>query len=206
MWDSTLALVAPYGSRGTVRPMTPDVATVMRAAWPVLMRLELVQHGSTANLDPTHGSRNVEGPDVPQGESNPPHVIYRERIANAASGALAEVALEDARDELRHCVKRTRAVGTEETLSELKARIVADGGGWTPHEVSIVARCTTRLVRVARMEANRHPENGYPLPPEGVDVWTWAADLRERGLSLRQVALATGLKRSTLAERLARVA
>jgi hypothetical protein len=182
--------------------MAPDLAAVLAQARPVLARLELVQHGGTMNLSPTKGSHNADSALVPQGEANPPHLVHRERILEAPTPEAANAALDDARDELRHATRRTLVVVREETLADLKARIIDEGAGWTPREVSIAMRCTERLVRVARTEANRHPETGYGLPPEGVDVWAWARELRAQGLSLRQVALVTGLARSTLHDRL----
>lgn len=182
--------------------MSAANAAVLAEARPVLARLELIQHGATSNLDPTRGSRGAETPVLPPGERYPPHLVYRERIETAATPGEAKVALDEAREVLAQATRRTLVVVREETLEELKARIVRDGAGWSPREVSLAMRCTARLVVVARTEAGRHPDTGYPLPPEVGDVWDWARELREQGLSLRQISMITGLARSTLADRL----
>jgi hypothetical protein len=66
--------------------------------------------------------------------------------------------------------------------------------------VSLACRCTPTLVRQARIEAERNPETGRE---EG--SLEQARDMLERGMSLRQVAVLTGIPKSTL-HRHARVA
>jgi hypothetical protein len=177
-------------------------AAVVAEARPVLAQLALLPHGTTTSLDPTKGSRNSETPLRPAGELHPPHEVYAQRILAAPSDAAARAAIAEAADVLAHYRRRTFAPVREETLDELKARILTDGGGWAPDEVARNMRCLPRVVRVARIEANLHPETGYPIPEAQDDTWAWAADLRDRGLTLRQIAAITGLALASLSRRL----
>jgi hypothetical protein len=80
-----------------------------------------------------------------------------------------------------------------ETLVELKTRIVKTGAGWTPQEVALAVRCTPTFVRNVRTEFDRNPETGKV---EG--SLEHARALLTQGLSLRQVAILTGIPKSTL--------
>ena len=168
-------------------------------ARPVLLALALLPHGTTTSYDPTSSARNAEAPLLPAGELHPPHEVYGTRLLEAASDALAASLAREAADLLDHYRRRGLPAVREETLGALKARIVSDGAGWRPDEVARTMRCLPRLVRVARIESNRHPETGYALPEPAADDRAWALELREHGLSLRQIEQATGLSRSTLA-------
>jgi hypothetical protein len=86
-----------------------------------------------------------------------------------------------------------------ETLDDLKARIL-ELEGWEPRDVSLACRCTPTLVRQARIEAERNPESGRE---EG--SLEQARAMLDGGMSLRQVAILTGIPKSTL-HRHARVA
>lgn len=89
--------------------------------------------------------------------------------------------------------RRPEPADESETLDQLKARIVETGNGWTPKEVALAMRCTPTLVRAARLEADRHPETGKI---EG--SVEHARELLANGCSLRQVAILTGIPKSTL--------
>jgi hypothetical protein len=101
--------------------------------------------------------------------------------------------LELAREELERWRRRPEPPDEAETFDELKTRIVKTGEGWTPKEVALAMRCTPTLVRAARMEADRHPETGKI---EG--SIERARELLSTGHSLRQVAILTGIPKSTL--------
>lgn len=166
----------------------------------VLLALALLPHGTTMSFDPTSGARNAEVPPRPPGELHPPHEVYARRLLEAASDALAASLAREAAELVGHYRRRGLPAVREETLDALKARIVRDGAGWRPNEVARTMRCLARLVRVARIEANRHPETGYDMPAPVVgEPNAWARELRAHGLSLRQIEQATGVARSTLA-------
>lgn len=89
--------------------------------------------------------------------------------------------------------RRPEPPGEAETLDELKARVVKTGAGWTPAEVALAMRCTPTFVRATRIEADRNPETGKI---EG--SIEHARELLATGHSLRQVAILTGIPKSTL--------
>jgi len=122
-------------------------------------------------------------------------------LARAYGEQLSDL-LGEAQAELDAWIRRPLAPDTAETLEDLYARIVEDGWGVTASECARAMRCTPTLVRRARLAAGRHPENGYHLPGAGTDVYVWACSLDAAGLTVRQIALVTGLPKSTLHDHL----
>jgi hypothetical protein len=106
-------------------------------------------------------------------------------------------ALRGARSELSHIRRRRFAVGVVRDGDDLRARILAEGGGADADVVAQALRCTPTLVRRTRVAAGRDAERGRVL-----DVELDARALHDAGLSLRAIALATGVARSTLHDRL----
>lgn len=115
--------------------------------------------------------------------------------------ALAELT-DAARHDYDTTVRRPLAPDTTETWEELAARIVRDGWGCTADDCAMAMRCTPSMARRARLAEMRHPDTGYALPAR-MDAVAWAVQLDAAGLSVREIAMVTGVAKSTLHDRLA---
>lgn len=136
--------------------------------------------------------RSAEGGVLPAGEHEAPGDYWLSVYLRAHPADQEEI-LALALEALQTWRKRPEPPSEGETLAEFKARIVATGEGWKPREVALALRCTPTLVRAARLEADRNPETGKV---EG--SVEHARALLADGLSLRQVAMLTGIPKSTL--------
>ena len=133
----------------------------------------------------------------PTGEGAPLHDAWGERFDAAGDDDLPAL-LAQARADLDAWIRRPFAPDTTETWEELAARIVADGWSVSANDCAIAMRCTTTMVRRARLAAGKTPDYGYPLPEGDPDRVTWARALNDAGLSFRQVQALTGVPKSTL--------
>jgi hypothetical protein len=168
----------------------------------VLIRMALISYGAVQSYRTR--TQGGEGDGKPSGEAMPLHDTWALIFDGARDeDHMAELVVA-ARAELDGWIRRPMAPGTTETLEELSGRIVADGWGISADECSRAMRCTTTLVRRARLGAGRHPENGYSLPSRSRNPMTWAFKLDAAGLSLRQIEALTGVPKSTLHDRLSR--
>lgn len=129
---------------------------------------------------------------LPTGEAHPPLEHWAALLPMC--GTIEEIrgVLEMAQSELRDWKRRPDPPPEGETLVELKERVLSYSG-WEPKDVALACRCTPTLVRRARTEAERNPETGRE---EG--SLQHARDLLAQGMSLRQVAILTGISKSTL--------
>ena len=134
----------------------------------------------------------------PAGEPEPPWVYWLDLYVGAPEHERSDIEAR-ARAYLEAWRRRPEPPSEEESFDQFKARIVEAGESWTPQEVSLALRCTPTLVRQARLEADRNPETGKP---EG--SVEHARTLIAQGLSLRQVAMLTGIPKSTLSDALRR--
>ncbi len=183
----------------------PGETTIPADVRVLLAELELLSHGSTQNVRPAPGGQGAEGRVFPPGESRPPHVELRARYVACRSDrgrreviAAMGAALKEARG---LDVDRSRVV--EETADELAARIVKTGEGLRVAEAALIFRCTPSMVRRARLAGECEAEFGKPLAPVRVDPQERAdraevLRLRSVGLSVRAIALSTGVARSTV--------
>jgi hypothetical protein len=135
----------------------------------------------------------AERPALPSGESSPPLEYWLELLPRCQTiEEVAELILR-ANAELEAWRRRPEPPPEGETFDDLRARIIDEGEGWTPHEVALAMRVTPTLVRNVRSEAERDPEYGRP---DGSLAHGIA--LLDAGLSLRQAAQITGIPKSTL--------
>lgn len=170
----------------------------------LLARMSLISYGSVQRFG---GRRGVEPERIgPSGEGEPMAELWAFEFDRARTDEDLFWLLEEAEDDLNSWTRRQLAPDTTETLEELCDRIVSDGWGVTANECAMAMRCTPTLVRRARLGANRNPESGHALPEPQADRMAWARALDKVGLSYRQIEALTGLPKSTLHDRLRRVA
>lgn len=145
--------------------------------------------------------READGQPLPSGESDPPLDYWLDLWMAASSDAERRLIVQAARSELAAWKRRPDPPPEGETGEQMVARLIRDGEGWRAEDVALAFRCTPRLVRRWRGEHDRNPETGRI---EG--SLAHAQDLIERGLSLRQVAMLTGISKSQLHRSLDRAA
>jgi hypothetical protein len=162
----------------------------------LLLRMELVSYGTVAQFGPRARSANRQL--RPPGSSTPMADYWRPVLEAERDPVRLRDLRAEAQADLDSWLRRPLAPDTTETLEELCARIVRDGWGVTADDCSRAMRCTTSLVRRARLSAMRHPETGHHLPVRTADPWRWAHHLDAVGLSVRQIAALTGVPKSTL--------
>jgi hypothetical protein len=172
----------------------------------LLAQLELISHGSTASWNPAGG--HSEPSPLPFGESAPPHLVLRERYLEADDDAGRSRAVEAMRRELKHArgyVDRSHVVG--ETRHEETLRIIKEGEGFTPAEVSLRFRCTPTRVRAVRLATGRDAEAGRliegenPNPGDDVEAAKRAAvRMKQHGMSIRLIGMELGKPKSTISD------
>ena len=168
----------------------------------VLLRLELVSHGSTQAWNPSGGfSGEPDDKIVTLVASRPtfPHLQWRQRYEKAASaGDWLEcgAVLRAATAELEAWTRRTAPRIEGKPLAEI---LIEDGEG---HEAEVVARrfgVDAAFVRRRRLAVGRDVETGKKLvvtaQDDQVDV---AATLHRRGLSQKEIALTLGISQPTV--------
>jgi hypothetical protein len=163
----------------------------------ILVGLAMLSHGATQNWD----SDGRGGYDAvsPPGELSPPHLEFKYAWDDA--GTLEELAavVASAREYLETHRRRPEVEVEGETAAERDARMIDEGEGWSAKEVALMFRCAAADVRRARIVASRDPETGRTVEtPPGTSPIEAAKMLRERGMSLRAIELATRIPRSTL--------
>jgi hypothetical protein len=181
--------------------------TIRHQIHQVLIELELVSHGTTANWSPT--GRGGGGPALPPGELRPPHVYWRERWLDAVDEEDQRRVLAGARVELASLRKRSEVKIRVETEEELEARIVREGLGEPVDIVATAMRCTGTFVRKARLKAGVSVTTGHA--PKDVTVGTMdqqehARELAENGMTERQIQFITRLPKTTVRRILGRAA
>lgn len=156
----------------------------------LLVGFALLQYGSVRVYESSRGES--DGAVLPTGELHPPFEHWAQILLLCKTAEEIIGALSLARSELAAWKVRPEPPPVGETLDDLKERILGYAG-WEPRDVSLACRCTPTLVRRTRTEAERNPETGRE---EG--SLTHARDLLAQGMSLRQVAVLTGISKSTL--------
>jgi hypothetical protein len=151
----------------------------------------LLQYGNTMAWG--RQPKAAERPLLPSGEARPPLDHWLDALEQCATAEEAQIIVARARAELEAWRRRPEPPPEGETFGDLKARILAEGAGWTPKEVALAMRVTPTLVRNVRAEAERDPEYGRP---DG--SLSHGLSLLNAGLSLRQAAQITGVAKSTL--------
>lgn len=160
----------------------------------ILLRLELLSYGSTQAWNPS-GGHSGEPDDriitLVLVHDQPPHIHYRDQYAAQTTPADRAKVIEEARLELKHWTGHERPRIEGKTLVEL---ILEDGEGWEPQIVAQRFGVDAAFVRRKRMIAGYDTETGKPSTKttEPADRLERARDLRQRGMSTRQIALILG--------------
>lgn len=157
----------------------------------VLADMEVwLQYGSTSSFEPvTSSGERTYG--RPSGDGRPVHLLWRERWVSASVFERPGV-LEDARVELAGLLKQKRVVVVPETVTELEARVVREGEGWSVADTARYCRCTETFVRRARSRASAARVVVLGDRRERV------LELVAQGLSERQINMITGAARGTI--------
>jgi hypothetical protein len=151
----------------------------------------LVQHGATLRYERARPSADPS--PFPMGDGHPPIEYWWGRYCRAGSDAERDRVEELANEALCAWRRRPDPPPEGETVEQWVDRIIKEGEGWSAADVALAERCTPRMVRRWRMERERNPETGRV---EG--SLQHARELRAQGLTLRQVAMMTGIPKSTL--------
>lgn len=199
----------------------------------VLAELELLPHGKCASYNSSGGGdsasdldwREVTEDDLdaiikagtPQGESRPPHLIYRERYERAKEDDLDDEqigvhrrakVIAAARRALMEVRTQTKRVEIKpETDAQFTARIIKEGEGWSIKDTANYMKCTETRVRRARTEVGVSQADGkrlIPLANLTVDKRrVMAQELRGKRMTLRQIAMHLGCDAETIRRDLA---
>lgn len=161
-----------------------------------LGQLELLSHGSTASWQgfTTRGERSF---GRPPGESNPPHLFFRERWSQASTDWDRTVILEDAKTYLKvhrgHSDARQALKPEDPKLRDKD--LVKRGEGWDVREVAAYFRLRPSEVMEIRKAHGRDPSTGRVLRVLSDDERRLEARrlLERGGLGLREIARRTGL-------------
>lgn len=162
--------------------------TLGREIRQVLAELELISHGATVRFAPAT-SRGGAGSSVPSGESNPPHLRFRERFESCRTDNDRAAALEAAQAELRSLKCRTEPITGVDGAELLRRQVLEDFPGVSAVEVSIRLYCTTSKVRNIRMAAGVDLETGLDLV---VLDHAEVARLLAAGMTEKQIAFNIG--------------
>jgi hypothetical protein len=133
---------------------------------------------------------------IPTGSPSPAE-HWRDAYNRAGTDSERDSALRGARDELAHIRRRRFQIGVVRDGDDLRARVLSDGESATPEVVAMALRCTPTFVRRVRLAAGRDVDRGRALRLE-----LEPRALRGAGMSIRAIALATGVARSTLHDQL----
>lgn len=150
----------------------------------------LLGYGATMRFEKR---RDADRNPFPSGEAEPPFERWLDLLCRCETFEVFRGVWSEAVDELSAWKRRPDAPPQGETLAQMQSRIIDEGEGWEVRDVALVFRCTPTLVRRTRIERERNPDTGRI---EG--SLQHAKDLLARGLSLRQVAVLTGIPKSTL--------
>lgn len=151
---------------------------------------ELLGYGTTIRYEKR---RSADLSPLPAGEGDPPFDHWLPLLLTSRTFETFEPVYHAARSELQHWRKRSEPAPEGETLEQMIDRLISDGEGWSARDAAIAFRCGATQVRRWRMERERNPETGRE---EG--SIQHARELLSEGMSLRQVAMTTGIPRSTL--------
>lgn len=134
----------------------------------------------------------VDTPPLPAGEPDPPldHWLALWLDASPSERKLIVIA---ARSELAAWKRRPDPAPEGETGEQMIARLIREGEGWDVADVALAFRTSPRLVRRWRIEHDRNPDTGR-IEGSLAD----AQQLLAEGKTLRQVAMLTGIPKSTL--------
>lgn len=182
----------------------------------VLIQLSLVSAIPAATYDRTAGSD-----DDPLGRRPPGDMGYDEYARwygppfadtpGCRTDREREDCIEAAQDELAHLRRGEQADPDGiETHDQTRIRMLKETEGCSPQEVAQSSwRVSVTILRRARITAGRDPETGKPVQHDtevGQDLASRARQLKDQGLSLRQIALVLGVHKFQVQRLLSRAA
>lgn len=157
-----------------------------------LIGLEMLSHGAVTGYNKSAG-RDSEHPGgrQPQGESDPPHIRFRNDWLDADNDAQRRGVERDALNELK-AMKKRGAVPLTEVKSD-RDLVIEDGAGYTPEQVSQRYGYSETTVRKWRREA-KDPITGQPL---NLDSETGKPEVpAEDGSTVREMGKRLGMSKS----------
>lgn len=154
--------------------------------------LALLSHGSVTSWSAGSG---VPGSREPTGESRPPHELFAAEYERKGQSAVTH---------WRAFLAQWRGHNTVKPAESSEDEwILQDGRGQAPDVVAQRFRCTPTRVRRLRVSAGLDVETGKHAEGDGpvgnVERAVWLVS--ERGFSVRQAALVTGVAKSTISDR-----
>lgn len=172
----------------------------------ILLRLWMLPWGKTSNYNPDGGggvpdSRPPSGVRFDGPSERLPHEYWSRQWDRAVGTYQKEKVRDGAREELERWQHAPERFGDEEEgTEEREARMIREGRGWSPKDVSLHFNCTPKYVERVRRNAGVATDTGEGMPvredsPQEEEVKALIA----RGLSERQVRMFTGCGGSTIA-------
>lgn len=185
----------------------------------VVLGLEMVSHGTVAAVGYSTFGKSDEAVNPP-GANGCEHLHWRGLWERAATDDARATVLANAQDELHRLtghdpkvkVLQQKAEQEGETQGQFLERIVEEGEGWDAREAAVHFRCLERTVRRTRREHGRDPDRGYEtaetkarkqLDPDHVGR---ARDLKDKGVSERNIALILDLHKTQVRRALGKAA
>lgn len=188
-----LSLNREQGSQMTEAVETFDPLDQDRRMRSVLIAMQCLMYGSTAQWNKSGGHQKPTGGNRPPGDSKPLHHVWQITYVMAVGADAREQVIADATDALVEARVRTAPIPQGETRQEWEERLIKDGEGWPAREVAVRFLTATREVTKLRMRYERDPHVGKPLEQQAS-----VAEMIARGLSARQIAFITGKKPSSI--------
>lgn len=164
----------------------------------VLAELELLSHGGTTAWDAAGGGK--AGSREPQGESRPPHLVWRDRFKHADLSDLPRL-VGLARQDLAEW--RTRVAPIPDVSVSL-VDLILEKEGWSAADVARRFGVSAAYVCRIRMNHDRDAETGAvavkaaKLAP--LERRRRVRDLKEQGLTVRQIATLLDVSHPTVVE------
>jgi hypothetical protein len=173
----------------------------------LLLELEMTSNGRSGGYaGPSSGGEHADV--IPTlGLFDAPHLYFAAEWDRALDDVERAIVMQRARDQLQEIIRSPAPEPlVSEDAGERERRIVKYGVGLEPYQVAVSAKCTPTFVRKARVKSGRDPEKGRLLRPwrdltadERTDM---LEQLREDGLSGRDIAESLGTSYSTIARAL----
>jgi len=201
-WDDVVCSRGPSLGPRELRPAKSTEGQMRE----ILGEMEVfLQYGGTMNYSGSTGGDGESG-GRPPGSEFAAHDHWRERYNRAFN---KRKVVDDAREALEAMRKQKRVEVVPETEAELQARILKEGVGWGVTEIANHCRCTEKMVRRARENGKVAVEDGKGVVERNLDRLERqeeARKMRERGLTMRQIATLLGVNVATVQRDLANVA
>lgn len=186
----------------------------------LLAQLELISAIPAVNYGASHGTDEHPGGRKPPGDSGyrvyaawygPPFHESTPDHPGCRNDRERTECIEAAHIELEH-LRRGKGVDRDsiETSEATRARMLTETEGWSLQDVAQSHwRMSTTIVRRLRLADGRNADTGKPAEPEtesGDDLVSRAREMKQHGMSLRQIAMALNVDKQQVQRFLRRVA